>query len=798
MGVLALLALGWLLGLLLAPALPAPVALCAAAVAFIGGAIVAAYGETLTSFVWGVPLGVAALLAGLGFRAPEPAEALAPGVARLTATVESVRFRRREAIATARVEHGARIDGDVPVPPGVRLDVVGADVPEGARVRLLGRIQPAIRFRNESPHPPWPRVEDVGARVWPVDGSRVEVVAAPEIAGLVHRAQSAVRAGLDATLGDRAAGLARALVLGEGAALDDDDEAAVRDLGLTHVLAVSGLHVVVVVGLAVLALEAWLVRLRIFVDARRIAAGVGIPLALVYAELAGGAPSAIRAALTASIAYALVALGRRPSPIPALAGAVIVQSLLDPSGAHHPGFLLSVLSTAALVTAPRAAGRGVVEQLRAAAAISVRAMVATLPLVVWLFGRLPWAGVVANVLLVPIGVALVPLTLAHGLVAAAAPSLARFTAPPVEAACEAFLVACDALAFEGASAAMPPPSVAQGVVLAIACAALLFLRGRARVAAAAAFVLALAAGEVALRVVERPRDVLRATVLDVGQGDAVLVDLPDGRAMLVDTGNVAPDAGATVIAPLLAARRRDRLDVVVLTHPHPDHYGGLGHLLDAIAIGELWDSGQAEDEDPDGAASALLARARARGVRVRAPTELCDQPRRFGRARVDVLWPCPRYDIGLGPNDNSLVLRVALGRRALLLTGDLEAHGEDALVARGAALRADFLKVGHHGSRTSTTPAFVRAVAPRFAAISAGAHNRYGHPHAEPLAALRAAGAEVLRTGLHGGITVETDGRALSVTTAARASERLEDRERDHEEAREEHEHPHHPQRRDR
>ncbi|MBC7173471.1 MAG: ComEC family DNA internalization-related competence protein, partial [Polyangiaceae bacterium] len=385
--------------------------------------------------------------------------------------------------------------------------------------------------------------------------------------------------------------------------------------------------------------------------------------------------------------------------------------------------------------------------------------------VVWLFARLPWASVAANVVLVPIGVALVPLTLSHGLLAAVWPRAASLTAYPVEALCEAFLVACEALAFEGASASMPPPSVFQGLAITASCLGLLFLRGRARLAVAPLLALALALSELSLRSAERPEGVLRATVLDVGQGDSILVDLPDGRAMLVDAGNVGPDIGEAVLVPLLAARRRARIDVVVLTHPHPDHFGGLATVLRAVEVGEIWDSGQAEDESPTGPASQLLEEARRRGVRVLSPADLCGRPRRFGAARAEVLWPCPAYNAGFDPNDNSLVVRLSLGERALLLTGDLERHGEAALLARPEALRADFLKVGHHGSRTSSTLPFVRAVAPRYAAISAGSHNRYGHPHAEPLEALEAVGAEVLRTDELGGLTVITDGRALEVSS---------------------------------
>jgi competence protein ComEC len=189
-------------------------------------------------------------------------------------------------------------------------------------------------------------------------------------------------------------------------------------------------------------------------------------------------------------------------------------------------------------------------------------------------------------------------------------------------------------------------------------------------------------------------------------------------------------------------------------------------------VRELWDSGQAEaeadlpagpDPIPGTSATRILAGARRRGTRVLTPAALCGHTRHFGAARVDVLSPCPSYDPGWSPNDNSLVLRITLGRRTLLFTGDAEAHQEETLVSQfGRALRADILKVGHHGSRTSTTPPFLSAVRPRYAVISSGAVNRFGHPHAEPLRNLAAARVRVIRLADGGGRSVRSDGVSLT------------------------------------
>ncbi|HOU92351.1 MAG TPA: MBL fold metallo-hydrolase, partial [Polyangiaceae bacterium] len=264
---------------------------------------------------------------------------------------------------------------------------------------------------------------------------------------------------------------------------------------------------------------------------------------------------------------------------------------------------------------------------------------------------------------------------------------------------------------------------------------------------------------------------LRVTLVDVGQGDAELVDLPDGSLMLIDGGGFVGspvDPGAQVLLPLLRARRRSRVDVAVLTHPHPDHLFGLATALQQVEVGEFWDSGYG---GPDGAGvehRALLALLAQRGIPVRRPAELCGAVRRFGAATVEVLGPCPpTAPPARSANDASLVLRVRLGARSALLPGDAESSAEEALLARrGGDLRADLLKVGHHGSRTSTGERFLTAVAPEIATISTDARNRYGHPHDATLQRLAAHRVATYRLDRCGSVTWTTDGSHARLQTA--------------------------------
>jgi len=687
---------------------------------------------------------------------PAPERSIPSGVARVVGTVES----SSGGGAVVTVEGGASLEG-AELAPGGRVFVRGLDAPTGERLRVLAELSPRHPFRNPSPHPAWPsqRLAASGrARSAPQT-----VAPAPWHARAAHAVRGHLRARLGETLSPGAAALGQTLLLGERHAVDRDARDAVRDAGLAHVLAVSGLHVTLLAGGAVGLLSLLLVRVRWLTarfDARRVAKAIGVPLALGYALMIGDAPSAWRAALTASLAWGLAAAGRRADTVSVTAGAALLLAGLRPDDLARPGFALSILATAAIVSE-----RGALDALwRTGVRIATRTMIGTAPVVVWLFGSLPLVGVLSNVVVVPLATAaLLPLYALHAALAAIAPPLAAPTAPLVETAARAFLSAAEVFAAVPLGRDLPPPSVPQGLLLTALCVGwLLTERWRPRLLLAAAVALGLAGAELHLRHAEQPRDVVRVTFLDVGQGDSALVDLPDGRLMVIDAGGAiggGPDPGELAVVPLLRARRRARVDTLVLSHPHPDHYGGMRALLESVEVGEIWDSGQARDEEPEGSIARMLAGS---GAPVREPDALCGRAHRFGDATVEVLAPCPAYDPGWGPNENSLVLRLRYGRRTFLFTGDAEAHAEAGLLARALG-RVDVLKVAHHGSRTSSADALLAALRPRVAVVSAGPHNRFGHPHPEVWERLRQRSGCALRTDRHGGVIVESDGEGLRV-----------------------------------
>jgi competence protein ComEC len=260
---------------------------------------------------------------------------------------------------------------------------------------------------------------------------------------------------------------------------------------------------------------------------------------------------------------------------------------------------------------------------------------------------------------------------------------------------------------------------------------------------------------------------LELTAIDVGQGDSLLVVFPGGQCMVVDGGGLLQfgsrrrarslDIGEDVVSPYLWSRGIRNIDILVATHAHADHSGGIGALLENFKPRELWTGAYP------------LAGVVERAARLHVPVrELRASPAfDYGGARIEILSPPADYAAAQPGNNDSLAMRITYGARSILLTGDMESPREARLLADERAIRADVLKVGHHGSKTSTTQDFLDAVHPSVAVISAGFENSFGHPHRDVIGRLADRHSEVLRTDLEGLITVRSDGRRITVDTMA-------------------------------
>lgn len=396
------------------------------------------------------------------------------------------------------------------------------------------------------------------------------------------------------------------------------------------------------------------------------------------------------------------------------------------------------------------------------------------------FHRLTWSGIVGNLLILPaasgivlIGMALLPLSLVWL-------GLARLLAPLLGWAVSALTAITEmasSLSLLNGRVATPPLWYSVLFVAAALGWAVMLARRSRWAAAPAAALMALCAwltlapastGCAAQRSAAGQSKTLEVTVLDVGQGDALLVCFPQGRALLVDAGGAIPipgsparrqDIGETVVSAYLWSRGITRLDYVLLSHDHVDHLGGLEAVFENFSVGEFWIGPDAQDRNMDW----LRRRAESAGARIVRPAE--GFARRVDGVEIEALSPPADWAPRRVSNNDSIVLRLRYGRRSILLAGDIEARMERRLAEQPAPLESDVLKIAHHGSKSSSTEEFLSRVHPGFGIISVGAYRRFGHPSPQVLAALDAAGITTYSTARDGAITLRTDGQRLEIQT---------------------------------
>ncbi|MES4901922.1 MULTISPECIES: ComEC/Rec2 family competence protein [unclassified Streptomyces] len=639
------------------------------------------------------------------------------------------------------------------------------------RLRVHGRLAPPMRDGDR-----------IAAVVRVYGGGAPRIVAGPTAAQRVAgRLRGGLRAATDGLAPDARA-LLPGLVVGDTSRVPADLDEAFRAADMTHLLAVSGSNLSVILALLIgpphLAARA---------ERRGLAARLGIPLRMT-ALFGGGLtlgfvivcrpdPSVLRAAACGLITLLAIATGRRRSLLPALAAAVLALVLYDPWLARSYGFLLSVLATGALLTLAPGLGaalrrRGLPPRPAEMLAAAMAAQAVCAPVVVVLAGRVSLVAIPCNLFA---ELAVAPATVLGFAALAAAP----LAFPAAE--CLAWLagwpagwiasVARTGAGLPGAELAWPG-GWPGGLLLAAVTAVAVFtgrrlLRHRLLCALCALLLLlALIRPAPLVRVISGwPPPGWRLVVCDVGQGDALVLSAGPGTAVVVDTG---PEPRA--VDRCLRRLGVVRIPLLVLTHFHADHVGGLSGVLRGRAVGAIETTPLRDPPD-----QAESVRRRAGAAHIPMITAAPGERRRVGSLSWEVLWPPPAavrsaaeqgapappgggQGVAVppveGPNDASVTLLVRTGGLTFLLLGDLEPPAQSALLAAHPALpEVDVLKVAHHGSAYQD-PGLLRRVSPRLALISCGAENPYGHPSPRTVSALRAQGAAVLRTDSAGPIAI--------------------------------------------
>ncbi|MEP6993204.1 MAG: DNA internalization-related competence protein ComEC/Rec2 [Acidobacteriota bacterium] len=653
---------------------------------------------------------------------------------------------------TLRAERLRGPEGWVPFPANVVVFLSGESsilsvADRGDRVRLTGHLEPEDLSASERDIPlPWTafRISVKSARLIERQGTTTLSALTYPNRFLFHALTRAHGAGEGSIRGALAA-----LLLGRTSELDRGMVARFRRGGLYHLLVVSGLHVLLAAGLVVFILSF----ARIGGKRRDVAllAWVGL-----FVLIGGANPPAVRAGLVVAIFLATRLLERPITGAQAVGLSACMLFLAAPEQVFAVGTVLTFAAVLGIASFARGIAGILPEKPRwlfSGFAAALAAQCATAPVLLWRFNLVAAAAWLSAPIAIPLSAALIAV---GGLVL-----FCDALAIPAELPAAVFAAGMRVLEWTADRAAgvaflrpTPPLSgvLVVGALLVLAARTHGGRRGVAALAAAAVFLaLALGAGT------GGPREGFSIEALDVGQGDAILLRWKE-RAILVDGGGpfdgVSTDFGRTRLVPKLLDRGITRLDAVLLTHPHPDHALGLFAVLEELPVGLL---ARSTGEDEGGLYARLDALADQRGVPVR-PLRNLDVLELPG-ARLTVLHSGGRRRKVDAVNNQSIVALFERDGKTALLTGDAGLPTEAELLAAEALAPIDVLKVGHHGSRTSTSAAFVAALAPRVALLSCGRHNRFGHPAPETLATLRSFCTPVLRTDLRSDCRVEVSPR---------------------------------------
>jgi len=589
------------------------------------------------------------------------------------------------------------------------------------------------------------------------------------------------------------AGIFKALVLGEQGDIPEEVKEHFIVTGIAHLLAISGDHLGIVALLS-FSLLIWILKrsefLLLTIDVKKWAAALTLPCLLLYTFIAGGGISVIRATIMVITFFLSILFNRERNLLHTLALAAFLILIFSPPSLFDVSFQLSFIAVLSILyLVPRILKslkwedifflpniswkKNILKYILLSFLVTGVAILGTAPLVALHFNRFSLIGFFTNLFFIPwVGFIIVPLSLIASLFSFFFSPLAILL---IHINNWIALILLKVVAFFAsiphASLFVSTPIVFEIILFYLLLFSVIHLQKGKKirylfVGLCLVFVFDLTFWNLK----DSFQKDLRLTFIDVGQGDSILIEFPRGKKMLIDGGGLYEDhfdIGKNVIAPFLWKKKIRKIDTLVLTHPDPDHLKGLNFIASQFSIGQFWDNGSQTESEPYLQLREILneKEIQTQSIYEETPPQIVN-----GVAISFLNPPAPnkiqRRDRNLwNLNNSSLVMKLRFKNVSILLTGDIEKEAEEQILKKGFPLKADILKIPHHGSSSSSSPLFLNKVNPTYAILSVGERNIGKLPHPEVLRRYEQLGSRIFRTDRHGAITVVTDGEAIEVKT---------------------------------